>query len=67
MVHLGQKYRKVGEDGVWEIYGLGNKGEWFLDKIGTGAVETVHERDLESGSFWTPVPGDTIPATTART
>ncbi len=58
MVHLGQKYRKVGEDGVWEVYGLGHEGEWFLSKVGAGAVETVHERDLESGSSWTLVPGD---------
>ena len=58
MVHKGQKYRKVGEDGVWEVLGLSHKDEWFLSKVDGGVIETVHERDLESGSSWTPVPGD---------
>ncbi len=62
MVHKGQKYRKVGEDGVWEVLGPrqnpDREGEWFLSKLGGGTVESVHERDLESGSSWTPVPDD---------
>ncbi len=58
MVHLGQKYRKVGEDGVWEVMGLSHKGDWFLSKVGSGSIEAVHERHLENGTEWTPVSDD---------
>ncbi len=62
MVHKGQKYRKVGEDGVWEVLGPrkhpGREGEWFLSKVDGGSIEAVHERHLENGTEWTPVPDD---------
>ncbi len=62
MIYRGQIYRKVGENGVWEVLGprqdLNHEGEWFLSKLGGGTVETVHERDLESGSSWTPIADD---------
>ncbi len=65
MVHKGQKFRKVGATGVWEVIGprqnlLGrtldeHKDQWFLAKEGGGKVESVHERDLESGTVWSIV------------
>ena len=62
MDRTGRKYRKVGEGGVWEVLsprqGLNHESEWFLSKVGGGAVESVHEQDLESGSSWVPVPDD---------
>ncbi len=62
MVHNGQKFRRVYETDVWEIVGprlgAGHEKEWFLIKVDGGKVESVHERDLESGSHWTPVPDD---------
>ncbi len=62
MVHKGQRYRKVSEDGVWEVLGPrknpDREGEWFLSKVDGGSIEAVHERDLENGTEWTPVPDD---------
>ena len=65
MVHKGQKFRKVGARGVWEVIGprqnlLGrtldeHEDQWFLVKEGGGKVESVHERDLESGTAWSIV------------
>ncbi len=65
MVHKGQKFRKVGASGIWEVIGPRqnllvrtldeHKGQWFLVKEG-GKVESVHERDLESGTGWTIIP-----------
>ncbi len=57
MVYLGQKYRKVGEDGVWKVTGptLSYEGEWFLGKVGSTEVEPVHERDLENRDLWVPI------------
>ncbi len=66
MVQMGQKFRKVGARGVWEVIGprqnlLGrtldeHEDQWFLVKEGGGKVETIHERDLESETAWTIVP-----------
>ncbi len=66
MVQKGQKFRKVGSRGVWEVIGprqnlLGrtldeHEDQWFLVKEGGGKVETIHERDLESETAWTIVP-----------
>jgi len=66
MVQKGQKFRKVGARGVWEVIGprqnlLGrtldeHEGQWFVVKEGGGKVEFIHERDLESGTAWTIVP-----------
>ncbi len=66
MVHKGQKFRKIGARGVWEVIGprqnlLGrtldeHQGQWFLVKEGGGKVESVREQDLESGTDWTFVP-----------
>ena len=54
--------RKAGETNNWEVLGprqnLGHEDEWFLSKVDGGAVETVHERDLESGAAWSFVPDD---------
>lgn len=62
MDRKGQKYRKAGEDGVWEVLNLrqgpNHEGEWFLCKIGGGTVESVLEQDLESGFPWLPAPDD---------
>ncbi len=66
MVRKGQKFRKVGATGVWEVIGprqnlLGrtldeHKGQWFLVKEGGGKVEAIYERELESRATWTIVP-----------
>ncbi len=62
MVRKGQKYRKGGGPEIWEVLGprqdLDREGEWFLSKVDGGAVETVHDRDLESGTTWAFVPDD---------
>ena len=60
MVQKGQKFRKVGARGVWEVIGprqnlLGrtldeHEGQWFVVKEGGGKVESVDEQDLESGT-----------------
>ena len=56
MIHKGQKYRKAGARGVWEVIGPRpgheHEGQWFLAKDGGGKVESIHERDLESGTDW---------------
>ena len=66
MVQMGQKFRKVGARGVWEVIGprqnlLGrtldeHQGQWFLAREGGGKVESVGEGDLENGTAWTIVP-----------
>ncbi len=60
MVHNGQKFRKASEEDVWEVIGprLSHENEWFLAKEGGGKVESIHERDLESGRDWTYVPDE---------
>ncbi len=66
MVRKGQKFRKVGARGVWEVIGprqnlLGRtldeyEAQWFVVKEGGGKVESADEQDLESGTAWTIVP-----------
>ncbi len=62
MVYRGQRYRKVGEDGVWEVLGPrknpDREGEWFLSKVDGGSIEAVHERDLEHRNLWIPIRDD---------
>jgi len=64
MVDKGQKYRKVGEDSVYEVLGPrknpDREGDWFLGKVNGGPVEAVHERHLETGTEWTRVPDDAV-------
>ncbi len=62
MVYRGQKYRKVGEEGVWEVIephrALGHEGEWILGKVGSNEAIPVHERDLEYRNLWIPIRDD---------
>ena len=64
MIDKGQKYRKVGEDNVWEVLGPrknpDREGDWVLCKVNGGSVEAVHEQDLENGTKWTPVLDDVV-------
>ncbi len=67
MVQKGQKFRKVGARGVWEVIGPRqnllartldeHQSQWFLAREGGGKVETVDEQDLENGTGWTIIPG----------
>ncbi len=59
MIQNGQKFRKVGARGAWEVLGprLGqtldeHQGQWFMAKVGGGKIESVNEYDLESGTDW---------------
>ena len=59
MVCRGLIYRKVVEDGVWEIIepqqDLGHEGEWLMGRSGSKIFTIVRERDLQNSDLWVPV------------
>ena len=59
MVYRGQIYRKVAEDGIWEIIkphqDPGHENEWFIGKLDSKILVCVHLCDLENSDRWIPV------------